>query len=320
MNSDDLRLFAHIVRVGSISRAALETGVDQSTLSRRLAALEAELGVRLLHRSGRGVVPTDRGARLLDYAKAVAGLLDEALAATQEGVDGGPAQLHVAAQPTIASMLFGPLGKALGARYPRTRLRFVEGLADQLLEKLAKGELDLAILYLPEHAGALQFDLLLSEGVRLIAPADYPAPGGEIATGRLRDIPLILPSTHHGLRLMAESLAARHGFAVNVALECDGSTGIMKRLVQQGCGCTLLPLAAVIDEVAAGRLKSYRLLEPEVRRRVGLVMGRNRVLPAGLWDAVRLVKAQVNGLVVSGEWPDTVLETAAAPAGDASSA
>lgn len=291
MNSDDLRLFAHIVRVGSISRAALETGVDQSTLSRRLAALEAELGVRLLHRSGRGVVPTDRGARLLDYAKAVAGLLDEALAATQEGVDGGPAQLHVAAQPTIASMLFGPLGKALGARYPRTRLRFVEGLADQLLEKLAKGELDLAILYLPEHAGALQFDLLLSEGVRLIAPADYPAPGGEIATGRLRDIPLILPSTHHGLRLMAESLAARHGFAVNVALECDGSTGIMKRL-----------------------------LEPEVRRRVGLVMGRNRVLPAGLWDAVRLVKAQVNGLVVSGEWPDTVLETAAAPAGEASSA
>ena len=61
MNSDDLKLFAQVIRAGSISRAAMELGADQSTVSRRVGQLEIELGVRLLHRSGRGVTPTEPG-------------------------------------------------------------------------------------------------------------------------------------------------------------------------------------------------------------------------------------------------------------------
>ena len=307
MNSDDLDLFARIVKAGSISRAAIEMGVDQSTLSRRLGQLEAGLGTRLLHRSGRGVAATERGQRLLEYAATVAGLLAEAEQSLQAGADQGPAQLHIAAQPTLARMLFAPLAQALRQRYPRARLRLVEGLASQLLEQLSDGGLDLAILYVPEHPGPLRFDPLLSEGVRLIAPADCPLPGSTVAVGGLGGIPLILPSTHHGLRVLAEALAARHGFVLDVALECDGSIALTRRLVMDGCGCTLLPLAAVADEVAAGRLKAYRLVEPEVRRSVGLVLGRTRTPPAALWEAARLVRAQAAALVESGAWPDARL-------------
>lgn len=307
MNSDDLDLFARIVKAGSISRAAIEMGVDQSTLSRRLGQLEAGLGTRLLHRSGRGVAATERGQRLLEYAATVAGLLAEAEQSLQAGADQGPAQLHIAAQPTLARMLFAPLAQALRQRYPRARLRLVEGLASQLLEQLSDGGLDLAILYVPEHPGPLRFDPLLSEGVRLIAPADCPLPGSTVALGGLGGIPLILPSTHHGLRVLAEALAARHGFGLDVALECDGSIALTRRLVMDGCGCTLLPLAAVADEVAAGRLKAYRLVEPEVRRSVGLVLGRTRTPPAALWEVARLVRAQAAALVQSGAWPDARL-------------
>ena len=307
MNSDDLDVFARIVRAGSLSRAAIEMGVDQSTLSRRLGQLEAALGARLLHRSGRGVVATERGQRLLEYAAAVAGLLAEAQQSMLEGGGQGPAQLHIAAQPTLARMLFAPLARALRQRYPRARLRLVEGLASQLLGQLSDGELDLAIVYVPEHPGPLRFDPLLSEGVRLIAPADFPLSGETMAVGELGGVPLILPSTHHGLRVLAEALAARHGFGLDVALECDGSIGLTRRLVVDGCGCTLLPLAAVADEVAAGRLKAYRLVEPEVRRSVGLVLGRTRTPPAALWEAARLVRAQAVAQVASGAWPDARL-------------
>jgi LysR family transcriptional regulator, nitrogen assimilation regulatory protein len=78
MNSDDLCLFARIAKAESISRAAIEMGVDQSTISRRIGLLETEFGVRLLHRSSRGVVPTDRGKQLMDYATTVTGILDDA--------------------------------------------------------------------------------------------------------------------------------------------------------------------------------------------------------------------------------------------------
>ncbi|WP_079434826.1 LysR family transcriptional regulator [Zoogloea sp. LCSB751] len=307
MNSDDLRLFARIVKAGSISRAALETGVDQSTLSRRLAALEGELGTRLLHRSGRGVLPTERGEKLLEYAESVGRLLDEAGSVMQGGDGRGPGQLHIAAQPTIASLLFVPLARLLKARYPDTRLRLVEGLADQLLDKLAGGDVDLALIYLPEQ-GVVQADVLLNEGLRLVLPVDHPLADEAVPVSALREVPLILPSTHHGLRLQVASLAARNGFVPQIAVELDGSIALIKRLVMEGCGGTLLPEAAIREELAAGTLKSCRLTDPEVHRQVGLVLARNRVVPDGLWDIVRLIKDEVARLVESGDWPDARLE------------
>lgn len=308
MNSDDLRLFARIVKAGSISRAALETGVDQSTLSRRLASLEGELGTRLLHRSGRGVLPTERGEKLLEYAESIGRLLDEAGSVMQHGGGRGPSQLHIAAQPTIASLLFAPLARLLKEHYPDSRLRFVEALADQLLDKLASGDVDLALIYLPEQ-GAVQADVLLSEGLRLVLPAAHRLAGEAVPVSALRDVPLILPSTHHGLRMLVESLAARHGFAPRIAVELDGSIALIKRMVAEGCGGTLLPEAAVRDEIAAGVLRSCRLSDPEVSRQVGLVLARNRVVPDGLWAIVRLIKDEVARLVASGEWPDARLAT-----------
>lgn len=307
MNSEDLSLFAHVARVGSISRAAIETGTDQSTVSRRIALLEAELGVRLFHRSGRGVEPTERGRELLGHAASVTRALDEARNAMRESADRGPTRLCIAAQPTIARIAFGSLGHAFRERYPLTQVRFVEGLASHLLGTLGDGAVDIAILYVPEHPGALAFDPLLSEGMRLITPADYPLQGDTFDVRHLGEVPMILPSTHHGIRVLVESLASRHGFAVHVALECDGSISITKRLVMENCGCTVLPLAAVVDDVAAGRLKSFRLENPEVRRSVALTFGRNRMAPTILWESVRIIKERVANLVRTGAWPDAVL-------------
>jgi DNA-binding transcriptional LysR family regulator len=310
MNSDDLGLFAQVASSGSISRAAMELGADQSTVSRRIGLLEAELGVRLFHRSGRGVSLTERGQQLLVYAHTVAQTLNEAQQGMRDSAELGPARLCIAAQPTIARILFGSLGHALKERFPLTQVRFIEGLASQVLGRLSDGEVDIAILYLPEHPGALQFDLLLSEEIHLITPIDYPLQGDSISVRDLADIPLILPSTHHGLRVMVETLAARYGFSPNIALECDGSISITKRLVLAKCGCTVLPSAAVIEEVAAGRLKSFRLQDPEIRRNVAMVWPKNRVSPDGLWAVTQIIRQRTAELVRRGDWPDAVLHTA----------
>jgi DNA-binding transcriptional LysR family regulator len=90
MNSDDLAVFAHVAKTGSISRTAMELGADQSTVSRRIAVLEAELGVRLFRRSGRGVGLTERGAQLLGYAQTLERTLDEARGAMRSGVEAAP--------------------------------------------------------------------------------------------------------------------------------------------------------------------------------------------------------------------------------------
>jgi DNA-binding transcriptional LysR family regulator len=303
MNSDDLELFAQVAKSASISRAAITLGADQSTISRRVGLLEAELGVRLFHRSGRGVSLTDRGKQLLGYASTLSATLQEAERAMRDSVEQGPAKLCIAAQPTIARILFGRLGHALKARYPLTQVHFIEGLAADILARLSEGSVDIALLYLPEHPGALQYDALLSEGVRLITPADYPLAGDSVDVRELGEIPLILPSTHHGLRLLVESLANRYGFSSNIALECDGSISITKRLVLENCGCTVLPEAAVIEEVKAGRLKSYRLEGHDVQRTIAMVWPKNRIAADGLWAVTQIIRQRAVEMVEQGLWP-----------------
>jgi LysR family nitrogen assimilation transcriptional regulator len=117
--------------------------------------LEAGLGVRLFRRSGRGVGLTERGEQLLGYALTLERTLDEASKAMRNGDERGPASLTIAAQPTIARIMFGHLGHRLKARYTDTRVRFVEGLASQILGRLSDGEIDLAVIYVSGHAPGL---------------------------------------------------------------------------------------------------------------------------------------------------------------------
>ena len=310
MNSDDLECFARVANCGSISRAALELGSDQSTVSRQMLRLEATTCSRLFHRSGRGVILTDAGRTLLEHAKRVTESVEEARRAIHAFSEQGPAELVVGAQPTIARTIFGPVGSALREQFPRTRLRFAEGLNANILSWLCTGTVDIAVIYVPVQASGLKIDILLQEQLRLIMPASQSDVDSEFPVRRLGDLPLILPSAPHGLRHLAESLASRSGISLHVAMECDASISVTKRLVQNGCGYTLLPLVAVAEEVSQGTLKAARLVGADVSRDVALATAKNRPGGPALWNVMHVVRQEVRHIVQSGAWPDTELRDA----------
>jgi DNA-binding transcriptional LysR family regulator len=285
----------------------MELGSDQSTVSRQLLRLETATRSRLFHRNGRGVVLTDAGRTLLEHAKRVAETIEEARKAIHMLSDVGPSELVIAAQPTIARTLFGLLASVLHERFPHTRLRLVEGLAAQILPWLNSGTIDMAVLYLPPHAGGLKVDILLQESVRIIMPPGRAETGPEFAVRELASLPLILPSAPHGMRLLAESLASRAGIALHVAMECDASVSVIKHLVEKGCGYTLLPFAAVKEEVELGRLGTASLVGPEVWRDIALATPRNKSGNAELWPVISAVRHEIRELVLAGAWPDTRL-------------
>ena len=80
-----LRLYARVARLGSFSAAARECGLSQSQASRLVADLEAELGVRLLSRTTRAVVPTEAGGEFLARIEPILAALDEAEHSDREG-------------------------------------------------------------------------------------------------------------------------------------------------------------------------------------------------------------------------------------------
>ncbi len=305
MHSDDLSFFALVADAGSISSAALTLGCDTSTLSRRITQLETRLGVRLFHRSGRGMSLTPQGQALRGYAQQVTVLLEEAEAVVSRNAGQGPAAIRIAAQPTIAKVLFGDLFHALRERFPGSRIRFTEALASSILAGLQAGEVDVAVLYRPEFTGSIVYEPLLFEQLYLVVPPGQTLTGDSIPVSALADRPLVLPSTHHGLRVMVDALCARHGFAPRVALESDSSIALTLQLVHQGCGATISPLAAVARDVAQGRLRACPLQGAETQRCVALVAGKTPIHSQALWALNGIIRSLAHGLVANGDWPGT---------------
>ncbi len=303
MNPIALEYFVRIAESGSISRTAIEQGIDQSSMTRHIAKLETDLKVRLFHRSGRGVVLTDAGALLLTRARAVADALDETRKLAVTLTDKGPSQLVIAAQPTIAQRSFAAVARAMRARFPDTRLHLVEALGHQLINWLVEGKIDVALLYVPNQASVIEVDVLLQEPLYFVAPPDHTPLDDTIAVAQMLERPLVLPSTPHGLRELAEGLAANSNTPLQIEVECDGSTAITKNLVQAGIGCTILPLATVAEEIAQGNLRAARLVEPVVMREIAIATARNRPPVIGQWDILQSIRQVINEQVTLGNWP-----------------
>src|SRR5690606_7038853 len=102
MSPFSIKYFVEVSRVVSIWRAALQLGIEQFTITRHISKLESDIGVRLFHRSGRGVQLTDAGRIFLTRAINVVDALTEARSMAEQLVGQGPQRIVLAAQPTVA--------------------------------------------------------------------------------------------------------------------------------------------------------------------------------------------------------------------------
>lgn len=303
MSPLSIEYFVQVARLGSLSRAALELGIEQSTITRHISKLESDIGVRLFHRSGRGVELTDAGRIFLTRARNVVQALAEARSMATELVGQGPRQIVLAAQPTMAHQTFGTLATVLARRYPGVRLRFMEGLGHQLMSWLATGEVDFALLYVPTQAHVVEFDELLREPLYCVAAPNFRLPVGPLDVRTLLGLPMVLPSTQHGLRGLMLALSQQEGIPLQLVIECDASVSVTKRLVQEGHGCTILPAAAVAREIEAGLLQSRPIDDPRIQRTIAIATAKNRPLMEASWEIRQIIRQVSVDLVDSGSWP-----------------
>ena len=138
-----LRSFAAVAETGGVTSAARMLNLTQSAVSMQLKRLEDMLGIDLLQRSGRTVALTPAGEQLLHYARRMVSLNDEAYARlTAEGFEG---ELVLGVPEDILYPVVPKVLQRFHASYPRMRVQLVTSRTFDLLEKLAAGELDLAL-------------------------------------------------------------------------------------------------------------------------------------------------------------------------------
>jgi DNA-binding transcriptional LysR family regulator len=129
----------------------------------------------------------------------------------------------------------------------------------------------------------------------------------QVRTKELAGVPLILPSTHHGLRVLVQNMAAKRGYVANIVLECDSSTTVTLDLVKKKCGCTIKPLVGAETDIAAGLLRGIPLEGSDFERCVALVLGKTKIAAGDLWVLNGLIRQIATQMVQNKTWSGTRL-------------
>ncbi len=252
-------------------RAAAACFATQSTLSAGLQELEGLLGASLVERTRRRVLLTPlgeavaaRAQRLLMGAEEIA----ELCRAAQEPLTG---RLRLGVIPTIAPYLLPRALPALRRAHPRLELVLREDLTARLLERLAAGGLDAALIALPYAAPEIETETLFDDPFVLACPPDHPlAAAVRLDAAALAGAELLLLEEGHCLR--DHALAACHlaGPAGGHGVMAT-SLATLVQMVANGLGVTLLPQMAVAAGILAGTgLVARPLDDPAARRSIGL--------------------------------------------------
>ena len=294
MNLKQLETFSLVAELGSLSRAAVAADVAQSLISRQLAQLEAEWGDRLFERTGRGSVLSEFGRRvqpeinlLLDQARRLEGAVKEAA-----GVPTGT--VHLGVLPSMSRELLPLLFTDVRLRAPAVRLHVTEGFSGDLDEQLASGRLDISVVNRYASTRMRGDDVLGTvESFAIGKPSNTELAMNTITLHQLAKLPLVLPTRPNGLRTILDQLARQRGIHLDIVMEVDTLTA-MKDVAASGHAYTILPLMAVSDDVASGRVAAMRIVSPGIKRTIALGLTNKRPLSM----AARMVAMRVRALAV----------------------
>ena len=146
MNLDLLRSFFAVSEFGSMSKAAEQLHVSQSTLTRQMQALEAEVGGQLMERGHSGVALTAAGHALLEGMRPVVAKADIALAEARKLARGQSASVRIGYIMSAAGEYLNPALAALRRSHPQTKLHLVDLSPGAQIAALRNGELDVIVL------------------------------------------------------------------------------------------------------------------------------------------------------------------------------
>ncbi|MEJ8848714.1 LysR substrate-binding domain-containing protein [Variovorax rhizosphaerae] len=302
MELRQLRYFVGVCEAGSLLQAASRLHVAQPALGQQIAALEHEVGGKLFERSSRGMALTEAGRAFLEHARVVLADVERARLSVRDANAVPRGDVAIGLPTTIALLVTVPLLKACRERLPHVRLKVVEAYSGFLSEWLRAGRLDLAILFGDASEPALAKRALLEERLALVTHANGPRIAARIALAKVAAYPLVLPGREHGLRRIIDQACSAASIELDVIAEVDSLTSV-KKAVEAGIGSTILSMASVAEEVAAGKLRAAIVTDEGMARRVVCATNFARPSTPAAAAVIALATELIQQMVKSGAWP-----------------
>jgi len=272
-----LRSLVAVADCGGFHRAAAALHLSQSAVSQHLKKLEAVVGHPVVERSGRGIVFTDVGQKVLRHARTILAAHDTALTdlgATEQTL------LTIGATEHGADVMLPALTSALRERLPDLRLRFRLDRNVTLADSLDRGLVDLAVML--DGAGLDRANASGLVRLQWISARNFNASNRD-------PLPLVIFSEPCVLREPAFSILEDRRVPYEIAAECSDLSGLYAA-VRSGLGVALLPM---IGKLPDGLCPAEGL--PPTNYASILVRGRTGIDP----DVLKTVDAAVHNLLAA---------------------
>lgn len=298
MESQLLEYLLRVAELGSINKAALDLQLSQPALSRHIARLEEEMGVKLFVRAQSGVRPTDAGLLLCERARP---LLRQFTLIKEEVGDKAAGVLSVGIAASWQRVFTSKFVATLVQQYPAISLRVVEGLSDRLRDNMLEGLLDLCII--PFDAASAQGyrqTPLVREPLVLVGPISATLhPAKPVPLSELERLRLVLPGRPNAVRRFVEHGLARRGLVLRVAVETD-TLNLCIESARQGIGFTVVPACALVEHPLAHSISWCALQNSYITW--ALFENRARHHSQAVREGRRIVMKTIEGALAAGDW------------------
>jgi DNA-binding transcriptional LysR family regulator len=266
------KLFVDAAELGSLSKVAVTYGTSQPNISRQIGELEQECGGRLFERTGRGVVLTEFGQRVVPKVRAWLAGTEQLVNDVRTSAGTPIGKVRIGSLPSTAHPLVSTLYRQLKERYPLIQLSVREGQGAQLETWLEDGSVDLAILYRTSESPRNGETYLVETSTYLVSAAgDRLTSRKTVPFSALHNLPLVLFCRPSSWRNHLEQIGATRNVSLNVVLEAD-SLSLQTHIVSEGGIYALLGPYAIAAAPKERRLQSSKLVDPAIPRHIALAM------------------------------------------------
>lgn len=285
-----LRAFLAVSRERHFRRAANQVHLTQPAVSRHIAELEAELGVRLFDRNTREVVPTEAGRYLYHAVERVLDELEGVLAYVHSEGESRRGTVRVAAGPTPSAELLPQCIAECARDYPELSLHLRDLTQTQVLDSVRGGEVDFGVAIDPPDSGEFARETIMHDPFVLVCRRDHPLARLErIPWKKLQGEPMVLLDYSSGSRRLIDQILDDRHISVEVTQQTN-HTHTAFRMVEAGLGSSITPGLSLPESPQL----VTRPLTPVVKRAITLIHRRQRSLsPVAelVWNRLREVAA-----------------------------
>ncbi len=262
-----LETFAAVAQSGSFSEAAQRLRLTQPAISKRIAALEDELGTRLFDRIGRQITLTEAGEALLPRAERILEELADSRRALSNLSGSVAGRLTVATSHHIGLHRLPPVLRRFTTSYPDVELDLRFRASESICDEVEHGRLELGIVTLPPTPRpGLQVIPVWRDALRIVCGRDHPLARRErFELADLAAYPAILTGPGTFTREILEAAFAPRGIAVDAKLSTNFLETI-KMMVSVGLGWSCIPETMVDRELVV-----LAAAEPRLERQLGVI-------------------------------------------------